>query len=270
MKHIEELALGGGAARGSYQFAFVRTLMEEGGYKIDHISGVSAGALNAYQLSAGMTDRGEYIWKEEIPTIIGRLDKLMIPIRVLLRRDAMFSNFRIWDMLQRFVDLKSCKIPITIYTVNEQGHVIGWDNNEFTDDDEFRKVIMGAAAIPVMFPPVPYAWSMKRDENWLVDAGIRAAIPPPQYPGQQRTVITTKNDIEEPEVFSGGTWFRAFLRSFDAMTAEIGRGDLQTTDWLVNPPARLPAAFDFSPESIAKSYEIGRQQALRLLEERIL
>ena len=267
MKRIEELALGGGAGRGAFQFAFVRTLVENG-YRFEHISGTSAGAVNAYLIGAELYETGEYIWKEEVPRLIGRLEKIGAAFRGIAQSESLFSNVRIWDLLQRFVFLDKLSIPITVYTVDSQGDVIGWDSRQFTNEDQFRKAIMGAAAIPGIFPAVDYVYALGGDHEWLVDAGIKAAVPPPQYPGQKRLVVTTKNDIEEPEPFNGGSWLQNFLRAFDEMLAEIARNDLQESDEVVNPITKLPPAFDFSAESVLLSYQIGVEQALNYIQKR--
>ena len=113
-----------------------------------------------------------------------------------------------------------------------------------------------------------YVYAIGGDHEWLVDAGIKAAVPPPQYPGQKRLVVTTKNDIEEPEPLNGGSWFQNFLRAFDEMLAEIARNDLQESDEVVNPITKLPPAFDFSAESVLLSYQIGVEQALNYIQKR--
>lgn len=260
MKKFPELALSGGAARGAYQFALVKTLIENG-YEFGHISGTSIGAINAYLLSSDLLDTGEYIWKEEVPKLFGRREKIQAIFRGATMKEGLFSPEPISSMLNRFVSLKAVQKPFTAYCVDAEGAVIGFRSTAFTNDAQLCEALRGAIAIPGIFPPVNYVYNLTGEYNQLIDAGVRALIPPPSDIGKKRMVVTVRNNLSKIDYFPGGTWIDSLLRTYDLMTGEIARGDLLPDDVVISPVPELSEPYDFSREAIERNWRIGVEQA---------
>ena len=259
MRKYPELALSGGAARGAYQFALVKTLIENG-YEFGHISGTSIGAINAYLLSSDLLDTGEYIWKEEVPKLFGRREKIQAIFRGATMKDGLFSPEPITSMLNRFVNLKAIRKPFTAYCVDAEGSVIGFRSNMFTNDDQLREALRGAVAIPGVFPPVNYVYNLEGEYNQLIDAGVRALIPPYDI-GKKRMVVTVRNDLSKIDYYPGGTWIDNLLRTYELMTGEIARGDLLPDDLVISPTPELSPPYDFTLQAIERNWNIGVEQA---------
>lgn len=260
MRKYPELALSGGAARGAYQFALIKTLIENG-YEFGHISGTSIGAINAYLLSSDLLDTGEYIWKEEVPKLFGRREKIQAIFRGVTMKDGLFSPESISSMLERFVNLKAIRKPFTAYCVDAEGSVVGFRSSSFTNDDQLCESLRGAIAIPGIFPPVNYVYNLEGEFNQLIDAGVRALIPPHSEPGKKRMVVTVRNDLSKFEYYPGGTWIDNLLRTYELMTGEIARGDLLPNDFVVSPTPELSPPYDFTLQAIERNWKIGVEQA---------
>ncbi len=259
MKYIHEVSLSGAGARGAFQFAFVRELLAAG-YEIGHFSGVSAGAVNAYLLSIEDEELGKRVWLEEIPALFTRRDKIEAAARIILSKPSAFSQAVAERLVDRHVELWKVKRNFAVWFVDYAGELHGVSTREITDTEQLRNFIRASFAIPGIFPSVEYAYTKHRDFTELMDAGVRAMIPPSYFAAVTRLVVTVKTDLDSFFPAASGGVLQSLLRAYDMMSAEISRNDLEGRDY-VSPIAALPGAFDFRAESIADSYRIGVETA---------
>ena len=259
MSYFHELSLSGAGARGAFQFAFAKTLIEAG-YEFGHCSGVSAGAVNAYLLSTDDLSLGETVWLEEVPALFTRRDKIEAIARIILGKPSAFSEAVARRLVDRHVDFDRVKRNFAVWFVDYSGELVGIGTKYIPNTEQLRNFIRASFAIPGVFPPVEYAYSTGGDYIDLIDAGVRAMIPPAYFNPITRLIVTAKTDLDDFFPSRGGGVLQSALRAYDMMSAEISRNDLEGRDY-VSPLSALPGAFDFSREAVEESWRVGLETA---------
>jgi len=193
------LVLSGGGAKGAFQIAAVRQLLEEHGFEdsatgqhhFDIITGVSVGALNGALLamhaqkklyalwdlvvqngkeeiltSSAIRENGAFNWWGVIWNALGASIASNKPLHDKLKKHIKLEYFKNSNVVNKFgaVDLKSGKYE-----------ALG--NKEFERDEDFQNWILASSAMPIFWEPVEHVRSTRGNFNMIVDGGIRDNSP---------------------------------------------------------------------------------------------
>lgn len=244
-----ELAFSGGGAMGAFQWGAYRNL-ESNGYEFSEISGISAGALNAYLVACQDPVFGDKVWEQLMPGMLTKWNLLAAPFRALRGADGLLSNKRAAKMIKH-VTLDRLKRPFYFQVLSlRSGQVITLKSSFFYNDKDFQNALLASMSWVPVLPPVKFG-----DVIW-VDAGSRNPIPPRQTIGG-RLVILTRPVIG---VRSESTWLRNWVRSEEIEAYERVANDLTKEDHIIRPLEANPM-WDFSRKSIIDNIYHGRFQA---------
>lgn len=168
------LVLSGGGARGSFQAAAARVLIDhyaEIGDPVRIISGTSTGALNAAGIVAHGPEWAVDLWRRIRQRDVFRGSRLRGALRVLRGRGAIYDTRPLRRLIEAELDPadlagSSIRLLVHAYCARTRRHLY-WHNTS----PQLLQGIYASAAIPVVFPTVrigPYR---------CVDGGIVANIP---------------------------------------------------------------------------------------------
>ena len=181
------LVLGGGGAKGAFQFGAIKYIedtikKQHPGFDYSLIAGVSVGALNAVMLAMGkyaaMRNVWEHISNDQVYT--GKLNWLAA-VRVLFGAKSVLSNRPLREKLNELVFLKDVQqaYDLRIGAVSlVDAEYRAFRPSEFDDDEEFRKAVLASTAIPIVWEPVKDIRLQNASQVLeVVDGGIRNVSP---------------------------------------------------------------------------------------------
>lgn len=181
------LVLGGGGAKGAFQFGAIKYIEENireqhPGFDYSLIVGVSVGALNAVMLAMGKYAAMRNVWENISNDQIykGKLNWLAA-VRILFGAKSVLSNKPLWKKLNELVFLKDVQqaYDLRVGAVSlVDAEYRAFRPSEFNSDEEFRKAVLASTAIPIAWKPVKVI-RLKDASHVLevVDGGIRNVSP---------------------------------------------------------------------------------------------
>lgn len=181
------LVLGGGGAKGAFQFGAISYIEEQlkprnPSFYYSIIAGVSVGALNATMLAMTKYNELKAIWNNISSKQIykGKINWFSV-IRILFGARSVLSNRPLYEMIQRYVTLKDLKqrYDLRIGVVSLlTGQYRAFRPYDFDNDEDFRKALLASTAIPVIWEPVKeIRLKEARSFRDAVDGGIRNITP---------------------------------------------------------------------------------------------
>ena len=154
------LALSGGGSRGVAHLGAIKA-MEEYGYKFDHVSGVSAGAIIGAFYCNGYTP--EDILKIIEKTSLYKVVRPAVSWRGLLKLDKVVKEFKSYFKEDSF---EALKIPLHISATEIKSGKI-----KYFSEGPLLRTVLASGSIPVVFDPV------KIDDVYYMDGGILNNLP---------------------------------------------------------------------------------------------
>lgn len=168
---LTAIVLSGGGAKGACQVGMLAALIEAQVH-IDHVVGVSVGALNgalfALDPSIDSIVRLDKLWRtlggeDLFPQGLG------VKWRYLKRRSAVFAAEPLKALIEENLaisDISNTQIPLHVLATNYRDGTERW----FTEGDP-REVLYASAALPGTLPP------LIRNGETLIDGGIVNDVP---------------------------------------------------------------------------------------------
>lgn len=169
---MRALVLSGGGNRGALQAGAVQVLLEAG-LSFDLLVGTSVGAMNAAFLAAGPTARRGRelvrLWRDLRRTDLVADRPVQRAIRLLLRSDHLYSDAALRRLVAThcpYQRLEQAAVPLVVVAADLlTGEEVRLSCGPVVD------AVVASAAIPGLFPPVPW------DGRLLVDGGVVANLP---------------------------------------------------------------------------------------------
>ena len=240
------LVLSGGAGRGIAHIGVIKAL-EEMGFEIKALSGVSAGALVSVFYAYGYTP-------EEMLKVVKKTRWLSL-FRPKIPRSGLFSLKRAERYLQSLIDThriedlpKRVHICVTDFL---KGRPLYYHKGELVP------ILLGSCALPGIFEPVKY------EDKVFIDGGIMNNLPvEPLERSKGLKVGVDVNPMEETK--RAGSIVNILLRSlFLAVRSNVDkRKDL--CDVVI-----VPDILEFTPLDVMKAddlYRLGYEKTLKVME----
>jgi len=189
------LVLGGGGARGAFQFGALKYIKEvlmqrEEGYDMDIIAGVSVGALNASMWAMGEFEGLQDLWEDEAlegRIFEGGMEVFSLMKHIVYSGKSLRSNMPLFSLLKQYMNILSPNLigkDLTIGLVSlRDGNYYQLGPKDFDESEEFAKAVLASASIPIIAEPVPMIRTIRKDIGEggvlydLVDGGIRNNSP---------------------------------------------------------------------------------------------
>lgn len=264
------LVFSGGGAKGAWE-AGVALALVDAGVPIAAAAGSSAGALNATMLADGRMDRLEATWRalsrDRVYTLrpgvafAGLLPGWLAAIAVG-HADSMLDPAPLRAMLESSLDLARIRtspvrlVVVATDLVRREARV--FDNATLTID-----ALMGAAAVPGLFPPVDVGGDR------LVDGGIVGRAPVlealARLPTPRALVMVSYATMERGRPPTSAR--RAIEEAFETAMVHQIRRDAELAQLKypsVDVQLLLPSApldlrpLDFEPDALARALDRGR------------
>jgi len=273
------LVLSGGGAKGAYE-AGVAAVFVERGLPIRLVAGSSAGALNAAMVASGRADRLEAMWRAVTREQVYMLRASVffagflpgwLTLLVLNESSSLFDPSPLRDLITASLDFERIRAsPVRLLVTAtdlaaRQRRV--FDNRTVTVD-----VLMAAAAVPGLFPPVEV------DGTLLVDGGLTGRAPVLEAleadASLGRAVVVMSYAAAERGA-PPTSMRRALEESFELVMIQQIRRDTELARFrhpavdiqLLTPSSPLLLRpLDFDPDAIARLIALGRADALECLE----
>ena len=239
------LVLSGGAARGIAHIGVIKAL-EELGFEISAVSGVSAGALvgafycDGYTPEEMMRVVKEKSWLRFLRPTVPRLGLISL-------RDAE-KYLRSMLSAERFEDLKK-KLFVGAVDI-KSGKTI------FFDSGSLFPPILGSCALPGIFEPIKYG------NYLLVDGGITNNLPVEPLLGQEGLLVGVDVNPNTP-MEKVGNIFQILLRSFLLSV----RSNVDKRKELCHVVIE-PSIYSYSPLSLLKAeeiYRLGYEETIKVM-----
>ncbi len=240
-----KLILSGGAARGIAHIGVIKAL-EDLGFKIEALSGASAGSIVSVFYSYGYTP-------EEMLDIVKKtnwlsLFKPQLPVKGLFSFERAEKYFRNFIETERIEDL-----PKKVYLCAVD--LIGARPIYF-DMGELLPVLLGSCALPGIFEPVEY-------ENYLlIDGGVMNNLPvEPFEKSKELKVGVDVNPIGEMK--AKPTVVSILLRSFFLAVRSNVDKRKEMCDVVI-----VPDILEFSPLDVYRAddlYKLGYEKTIEVM-----
>ena len=273
------LVLSGGGAKGAYE-AGVAAAFVERGLPIRLVAGSSAGALNAAMIASGQADRLETMWRtverERVYTLrasvffAGFLPG-WLTLFALNEISSLFDPAPLRELITTSLDfdrIRASPVRLLVTATDLAGREKRvFDNRTVTVD-----VLMAAAAVPGLFPPVEV------DGTLLVDGGLTGRAPVLEALEADASVgraVVVMSYAPTERGASPSTIRRALEESFELMMIQQIRRDTElarlrhpAVDVQLLAPSSplLLRPLDFDAEAMARLLALGRADALACLE----
>lgn len=236
------LALGGGAARGTFHLGFIAAL-QENNVEIKAISGSSAGALIGGAIACGVSPKRllEIFKSKEFKKVF----KWNWFKKALFRID---TNTEILNEIFPFHDLNETNIPFYCCVLN-----IDSQENLYLKDGEAKVLIAASCGLLPIFEPIYY------HDNIFADGGITDLVPITPlldlgYPILSINLIPTKLSVKH-----------TFLSLTKRIWQLLWSGNIQKTKenstWYIAPD-ELSRISMFSFNDLDKAYNLGYTKGL--------
>jgi NTE family protein len=285
------LVLGGGGARGAFQFMAEKYAREHKGYVWDVIAGVSVGALNGTMLAMKKYERLEEIWRTitRDRVMTGRMGVWAI-FRMMFGAKSIYGNSPLWNLIQQEIDPAAVGVDLRIGVVSlRTGEYVRFEK----DDPGFAKAVLASTAIPIVWEPV----EVSAEYADMVDGGVRNVSPlgdvldtdpdevvvincspmdPPRLVSPLKDVLAIGRhalDIALNEIFV--TDVREFTRinrnvqeaAQHGVTLhnEEGKPYKFYNSKIIEPDSPLDDTLDFSRQALERSMEKGLAKAIEVL-----
>ena len=274
------LALGGGGTRGSYERG-AHALLVEQGFVFDAVAGVSIGAINALALSLFSPEDGHSavklladIWhgvkKKDFYRHHRPLGVLQIPMK-----GSVYDTSPLKEYLHQFCQGRRKRPFLCVAVDLDTGEEMVIHTEDALDGHDLTDAVLGSAAIPMLFPPVP--WHGRK----LVDGGLRSTVPVRQvwdspYMKADRVVAITPQPpklTRLPQQRDGFAIIRHGMRAIDIAMTDIVEEDFQDAclrgpTLVIRPREELPGhSLEFDPHLLMELYCLGRLDAERALRD---
>ncbi len=241
------LALSGGGARGFAHLGVIQALQEHG-YNIKMLSGVSAGALAAVFFAAGykpLEILNFFLEKNYL-----KYFRLSIPNRGFVKNIALFKLMR--DVLpERIEDLKIPTV-ITVTNLNE-GKV------EYFSEGPLARMVLASTSIPVIFQPVVY------NNISYVDGGVMNNLPVEPLRGKCRHIVASHvNPFSKQDKLE--SILKVVERCFHLAIKENTERKKQLCTMYIEPEKLYHyKIFDF--KKAPKLFDMGYEAAVKIIQE---
>jgi len=261
------VALAGGGARGAYQIAVLKVLKEHG--LLDNlyaVSGASVGSLNAVILASNDLDKAEDVWmsmdhdslfknednilkrvfKEKFNFIykgVYQTDKLealideMLDFDKIQDKNVFVATSEVGEEDTSFIEL----ISLNIRDFFGKEEHIRYQSLKGMDFEHAKRTLLASCAIPVIFKPVVI------DKKTYYDGGVLDNLP-----------IQPLIDAGCDEIIAIDLFRFNLTRKKEINGIKIKH---------FYPSKNLRGVMDFRKEQIQRRYELGIQDALRILDE---
>jgi NTE family protein len=273
------LVLSGGGAKGAYEAGVAAVFMERG-LPVRLVAGSSAGALNAAMIASGRAGQLESMWRSvtreqvyslRLPLFFAGFLPGWLSLLVLNETQALFDPAPLRELISASLDFEKIRAsPVRLLvtaTDLAQREKRVFDNRTVTVD-----VLMAAAAVPGLFPPVEV------DGALLVDGGITGRAPVLEAleadASLGRAVVVMSYASTERGA-APTTMRRALEESFELSMIQQIRRDTELAQLRhprVNVQLLTPSAplllrpLDFDAVAMARLLVLGRSDALACLE----
>ncbi len=243
------LVLSGGAVRGVAHIGVIKAL-EELGFKITSISGVSAGALVGVFYSAGYKP-------EEMLSLVKSSDWLYY-IRPRLPKLGLFSLSKAVKFLESALPYRSIEeLPLKTYLCAldiKSGETLYFDRGELFP------VLLGSCALPGIFEPIKYR------DYLLVDGGITNNLPVEPLLKEEGLLVGVDVNPKE-RVEKVGNMVYLLMRSFLLAVRSNVDKRKELCEVLVEPPLHNYGLFNI--RRAKEIYELGYRSALDILKRHV-
>ncbi len=261
------IALGGGGARGAYEMGALKALKEMGYLdRLDAISGVSVGSLNAAFLAHDNIEEGEKLWlSEEIDTIFSKppsFIKKVFDKESSLLDDGLYETKKLEALIDRMIDydaMRKANVRVGISYVGDEdtgffellranvGYL--FDNKAYLryvdltnlSDKDIKSTILASCAIPVVFQPVII------DGKKYFDGGMFERLPCTPL------VEMGMDEIIAIDLFRLNLWRKKQRENSTIIHIRPSRG--------------LGRIMDFSPEKNRLRFATGYEDAFKAMRE---
>jgi NTE family protein len=273
------LVLSGGGAKGAYE-AGVAAVFIERGLPVRLVAGSSAGALNAAMIASGRADRLEAMWRSvtreqvyslRLPLFFAGFLPGWLTLLVLNETQALFDPAPLRELISASLDFEKIqaspiRLLVTATDLARREKRV-FDNRTVTVD-----VLMAAAAVPGLFPPVEV------DGALLVDGGITGRAPVLEALEADATLgraVVVMSYAPTERGAEPTSMRRALEESFELSMIQQIRRDTELAQLRhprVNVQLLTPSAplllrpLDFDPDAMARLLALGRSDALTCLE----
>src|SRR5512132_151728 len=274
------LVLSGGGAKGAYE-AGVAAVFVERGLPVRLVAGSSAGALNAAMIASGRADRLEAMWRSvtreqvyslRLPLFFAGFLPGWLTLLVLNESQALFDPAPLRELISASLDFEKIqaspiRLLVTATDLARREKRV-FDNRTVTVD-----VLMAAAAVPGLFPPVEV------DGALLVDGGITGRAPileALEADASLGRAVVVMSYASTERGAAPTTMRRALEESFELSMIQQIRRDTELAQLRhprVNVQLLTPSAplllrpLDFDAEAMARLLALGRADALACIEE---
>ena len=211
------VALSGGGARGIAHLGVIKALQEQG-YEIEAISGVSSGAIVGAMLASGYNP--DEILERFLSTKLFGIFRPALASIGLLKLDAVQRIFEATLPVHTFEQLQ---MPLHICAVD----IVKARAIYFAHGD-LIKPLLATIAVPVMFSPVQY------NDHVLVDGGILNNLPVEPLLGVCRYVVGVHCNPVKRHVRLRSTR-HLMERTFQLAVNNTVRSSLQQCDVVIEP-----------------------------------
>lgn len=255
------LVLSGGGSRGAFQVGVLSKIKD---IKFDFVSGISAGAINAYMVAQDKIDELETLWKSLNTDLIESRKKSFLTSWFTDK----YPSFRSLDKVKKL--LLSAEGKFTKELRVGAADLISGKYFEATQNDKnLIDYIVGSASIPLVFSP-------QEINNRLCVDGIINNMHPLKSAvdsgADEIVVILTSIENEPTTICSFKNPLHVLLRTFDIMVTNIYHKDIklcklknQLNNYrkikihLFQPKFPLNHFLDFSPEKIEEMIKHGKE-----------
>ena len=243
------VALGGGGSRG-FAHAGALKAIDDAGYKVDVIAGVSAGSIAAVLYAAGL--KPETIMKMFTEAKLIDLVDFTMGKGGLMRIDKFMQYFG--KCLGKYKRIEQLPIPTYIGVTDfDKGEPVLFDKGEISP------IVQASCSIPIAMVPVNI------DGTWYVDGGVTRNLPAwairdkcDKLIGINASPVIEKKTV--PSLFSMA------MRSYTLVTKANQAQDMEMCDVVVKLDS-LTKRSTFSLHEINKVYEKGYEEMSKALEQ---
>ena len=273
------LVLSGGGAKGAYEAGVAAVFMERG-LPVRLVAGSSAGALNAAMIASGRADRLEAMWRSvtreqvyslRLPLFFAGFLPGWLTLLVLNETQALFDPAPLRELISASLDFERIqaspiRLVVTATDLARREKRV-FDNRTVTVD-----VLMAAAAVPGLFPPVEVDGALLVDGGITGRAPVLEALEADASLGRAVVVMSYASTERGAEPT---TMLRALEESFELSMIQQIRRDTELAQLRhprVNVQLLTPSAplllrpLDFDAEALARLLALGRSDALACLE----
>lgn len=223
------LALGGGAARGFAHIGVIQVL-EEAGFKVDLVTGTSAGSLVAALWAAGRSGN-------ELAELADQMDEYAFadwayPTRGLIRGEALARFVREKTGRRAIEDMR---IPLGIAATD-----LGSGDGILFRRGDTGTAVRASSAVPAVFQPV------KIGTREYVDGGLSAPVPVRHARDMGAGLVVAVDISQVAEGQPTSDLSRMLLQTFTIMGRSLKAYELKEADVVVTPMLRGVSGTDFA------------------------